>query len=291
MSVVTVAIPFAGDDLRSFVSAVRSVYAQSLADWSLLLVDDGADHALVSAAKRIEDERVCVVSDGRRVGLAGRLNQVAGLARTPYLARMDADDVMHPDRLATQLATMERDGSLDVVGSRAVVIDEQNQVAGLLREGETVPAHAAGFLTSNAFTHPSVLGRTAWFVENPYDATIGRAEDKDLWLRTHGHSHFYKDPAALLYYRVGRRYSRRKNVLTARDDRRVVLGSSARAVGTQTRARAAARATAKELMYRAMPAGAWARIRDQRIVPLDAGGIVMHQQTVDRTLAVGVPGW
>src|SRR5438045_1632919 len=80
----------------TLADAVRSVLAQTCRDWELLLVDDGSSDGSLELARRIEHPRIQVISDGVNQGLASRLNQIALLARGTYLARMDADDLMHP---------------------------------------------------------------------------------------------------------------------------------------------------------------------------------------------------
>ena len=56
----------------------------------------------------MKQPRVCVLSDGVNRGLAERLNQITGLAESEFVARMDADDLMHPDRLRRQISFFER---------------------------------------------------------------------------------------------------------------------------------------------------------------------------------------
>src|SRR5512136_1054483 len=77
---VTVGIPFynAGQTLAD---AVRSVFAQTLTDWELILLDDGSTDRGLEFARSIDDPRVRVVSDGRNLRLAARLNQIAEFAR------------------------------------------------------------------------------------------------------------------------------------------------------------------------------------------------------------------
>src|SRR2546430_4639349 len=53
---------------------------------------------LFRSVRHLEDDRVRIISDGANRGLVARLNQIAAMARGPLLARMDADDLMHPHR-------------------------------------------------------------------------------------------------------------------------------------------------------------------------------------------------
>src|SRR5690606_2619050 len=99
---ITVAIPF-HDEQEHLASAVRSVLRQTCKDFELLLVDDGSRDASLSIARSFSDPRVAVVSDGRSRGLPARLNEIARRASADLVARMDADDVIHPTRLEKQV--------------------------------------------------------------------------------------------------------------------------------------------------------------------------------------------
>lgn len=266
MESVTVAIPFSQESINHFLLAIRSVYAQTLEDWRLILVGDNARSELVGAAQRIAeaDSRVQCVSDGRGLGLAARLNQVSSLAETPYLARMDADDVMHPDRLARQMEFLRVTPGVDLVACRAVVIDEENSVNGLLREDAEIPTTVSAATRSNLMTHPSITGRTEWFQRNPYLTTIARAEDQELWLRTFSYSTFHKLGEPLLYYRVPRGFNRRKAVSTVLDSYRAVELHGD--VAGMRRWSLLATAYAKSIVYATMPTACWPKVRGGRIV-------------------------
>src|SRR5512138_427624 len=99
---VSIGIPFYNPG-RAFEKAVRSVFSQTHADWELILMDDGSSDGSLELARSITDPRVRVLSDGANRGLCARLNQIAREARHGLLCRMDADDVMHPDRLHRQV--------------------------------------------------------------------------------------------------------------------------------------------------------------------------------------------
>src|SRR5688572_8039312 len=104
---VTVGIPFLNGK-RTLVDAVRSVFAQTFTDWELILMDDGSTDGSADLVRGIDDPRVRLVSDGVNRGLCDRLNQIASLAQGRYLARMDADDLMHAQRLERQVAYLNR---------------------------------------------------------------------------------------------------------------------------------------------------------------------------------------
>lgn len=202
MSEVTVAIPFYNAE-KYLEDAIISVLSQTWEDFILILIDDGStDGSLQIAKKYLSDKRVEVFSDGRNVNLGNRLNEIPYITKTQFLARMDADDIMHPNRIERQLEILKSNPDIDVLGSNAYSIDENNNVFGkrMNIEGNSV-------ISVNTFTHPTVMAKTDWFLQNPYDVLAVRVEDSELWLRTKDQYNFQATSEALLFYReIGKDY-------------------------------------------------------------------------------------
>lgn len=196
--IVSIAIPFRNPGAY-FDLAVRSVFAQSFTDWELTLIDDGSTDGSVEWASRIRDPRVKVLADGSHRNLAARLNQSARLARGRFLVRMDADDVMHPRRVATVLSALRQNDDCTVCGSWAYAIDGESRPVGLRRGS----LRDDGWHARLRFIHPTVAAPTAWFLANPYNEEVAftRGEDAELWIRTRLTTRRVIVPAALLFYR------------------------------------------------------------------------------------------
>ncbi len=196
---LTIAIPFYNPGAY-FLAALQSVFAQTFADWELLLIDDGGTDGSLDLSRRICDERVTVIADGERRGLSSRLNQAAQLARGEYLFRMDADDIMHPERMAEQLAVLRASSAETVVGTACFSIDHEAKIVGWR---PTPASQGVGFAARHSFVHPTVAAPTEWFRSNPYseDRLFRRAEDAELWCRTSSHTEFKWMPRPLLFYR------------------------------------------------------------------------------------------
>lgn len=86
------------------------------------------------------------------------------------------------------------------------MIDDLSSLVGVGRQ-IPVPSSSEGYLGANPFVHPSVAARRDWFRENPYDQSILRSQDRDLWLTSAQNSSFLQLPCQLLYYRVPRELS------------------------------------------------------------------------------------
>ena len=102
---VTIVTPFRNPG-SYFELALKSIFAQTLTNWELILIDDGSRDASLSFARSLRDPRVRVFSDGRRRHQQVRRNEAIALASAPYIALMDADDIMHPRLLEAQLAEL-----------------------------------------------------------------------------------------------------------------------------------------------------------------------------------------
>lgn len=198
---LTIGLPFY-NNATTLAIAIRSVLAQTFDEWELILVDDGSTDESAKVANQFTDNRIRFLQDGMNLGLPSRLNQIAGLANGRFLARMDADDIMLPSRLEQQLQFLEMHPEIGVVGSAAYVIDNDLRLKGL-RTPPEYPQNAEHMLRHSQFIHPSVVARTDWFRANPYDTSLRRSQDRELWLRTRHTTHFYNLQTPLLFLRDG----------------------------------------------------------------------------------------
>src|SRR5690606_23163135 len=152
----TIGIPFSQEKPEYFMMSVKSVFAQSCEDWELLLVADNASRELRELAKRINDPRVTVIDDGRAIGLAARLNQIAMKASGDFLVRMDADDIMHPRRLEESLRVIASSESAAILSSGAYQIDEDTSVLGRFAVNPLTRRRLDLFFSS-PIIHPTVV--------------------------------------------------------------------------------------------------------------------------------------
>lgn len=234
---VTVGISFHNEE-RNLREAVESILRQTEKNLEVLLVDDGStDDSLSVACSFSGDPRVRVLADGRRRRLPARLNQIVAEAQGAFVARMDADDISHPDRLARQLRLYAARPSLDAVGTWAALIGSQRQILAVSESTAVRTPRAA--LEHGLLVHASVIGRTEWFRAHPYDDSLDRAEDRDLWCRTVNRSQLQAVCQPLYLVRVlprssdflsNYRESQRQNGVLLRRYGREVLGPSRTAV-------------------------------------------------------------
>ena len=184
--------------------ALRSMLTQTFTDFELLLLDDGSTDESTAIASRLKDGRIRILSDGIHRGLPWRLNQGVSCACGQYIARMDADDISFPRRLEMQVAYLDRNPHVDLVGCRAVVFRDSGAVVGLL---PFAPDHAtlcARPWRNIPLPHPTWMGRREWFRVHPYRLPDVRfAEDQELLLRASPASRYACLGDVLLGYRLG----------------------------------------------------------------------------------------
>lgn len=178
------------DGVRTLPETLASIQAQSFADYELVAVEDFSSDAtpelLHQAAKG--DDRIRVIRNPRHQGLTRSLNIGLAQSRGRTIARIDADDLMEPQRLARQYARMQEEPGLVLLGSDVSYIDADG--AALVKTDPcpplTDPAIRWTLLFDNAFYHSSVL-----FVRHPpdwpngvrYDEAFRFGQDFALWPR------------------------------------------------------------------------------------------------------------
>jgi len=228
---VTVVLPVwnAGDYLAA---AVESIRAQALADWELLAIDDGST---AGSRQTLEDfahsDRRIVVTSRPNRGLAATLQEGIDRARSGVVAIMNADDISHPDRLARQLAFLERHPRVAALGTqtRLLVDDRATAIESRL---PLSPEDCRRFLpVAPPLAHPTVmLRREAVLAVGGYRPQ-SYVEDYDLWLRLADRFDLANLPEALLDYRL-----HDGQFSSARDEKVAVATLVVRAAAAERRA-------------------------------------------------------
>ncbi len=199
--VITIGIPIYNAE-ATIEMAVRSVFAQTYPRWKLILVNDGSTDQAHGWLSKIKDPRVTYIQSENK-GLLYWLNYFIDITDTPYLARMDADDIMHPQRLEKQLRFLEDRPEVALVDTGIYTIDLDTRPVGI-RRMHHIDTKPAMLLNNGILTHPAVMGRSSWFKDNLYDMDYYRAEDQELWCRTFQYSTFGRILEPLLLYREGK---------------------------------------------------------------------------------------
>lgn len=109
---------------RFLREAIESILRQKMTDFEFIIVDDGSTDGSTGIIRSYPDPRVKLVQQENR-GLSAALNVGLRLAQGRYIARMDADDISMPNRLALQYQFLESHPGCVAVGSNVMLIDSQ----------------------------------------------------------------------------------------------------------------------------------------------------------------------
>ncbi len=169
-------------DLAPFVEdSIRSVLRQSFADFEFVILDDGSTDGTSDILRRWQarDSRIRLIRVSEPLGPAASSNRVVAHAKGEIVARMDGDDIAHPDRLRLQLDALRADPGACLVGTLWEAIDEKGRRVRPRDRSRLV--HASPFAP---FAHGSIMFRRAAFEQaGRYRAQADFWEDLDLYRR------------------------------------------------------------------------------------------------------------
>jgi glycosyltransferase involved in cell wall biosynthesis len=201
---ISILLPFR-NAAATLAAAVESVLAQTCGDWELLAVDDGSCDGSGEVLRVLAagDRRVRLLGNEGPPGIVGALQTAHRAAAAEWLARMDADDRCHPQRLELQ---WRRAGEAEVIVTNVELADPLGEgmtryVAWANRLESHVAIANARFI-ENPVIHPTVLMRRTAFEAAGGYRDVPWAEDHDLWLRLlQQGARFAKVPEPLLVWR------------------------------------------------------------------------------------------
>src|SRR5262245_13527065 len=138
--------------------AVQSVLAQTAADLELIVIDDGSTDETADVLASMDDTRLRVERQPPR-GLTPSLNRALSLARAPLIARLDADDLAVPERLACQRRFLDAHPDVGLLGAAAREVDALGRQVGVVLPPEEDPAIRHALIRRNPFIHSSIMAR------------------------------------------------------------------------------------------------------------------------------------
>jgi hypothetical protein len=186
---------------HTVAEAIASVLNQRYDNWELLVLDDGSSDRTLDIAGSTGDPRVRVFADGTHKRLPARLNQGVALARGSYVARMDGDDVMYPERLARQVERLAGSPGIDLLGAGVVVFRNCGEAFGIRLGKDSHEELCSRPWAGVPLAHPTWFGRAEFFRKFAYRDDVGRIEDQELLFRARHSARFSCISDILLGYR------------------------------------------------------------------------------------------
>jgi len=181
--------------------AIDSVLAQTYKDYEIIVVDDGStdDTKKVLAKYGSSIRYYCQENSG----IAVARNVGISLSEGEYIAFLDDDDIWLSDKLKVQMKYLEKNSDIDLVTSRAEIIDSEGHLTGGFKPSKFYATDFEGLLNSNFIVVPSVVFKKKILSKVGYfDEKLRCCEDYELWLRIALKGKIYFMDQVLVKYRM-----------------------------------------------------------------------------------------
>jgi len=182
--------------------AIHSIIVQQFVNWELIVLDDGSTDNTSQIVSSFKDSRIRLINCNH--DFISTLNRGFLEAKGEYIARMDADDLMAPERLKVQVEILNRDKKIDICSSWITFFGDgiPNSIYGSLYGKVREPI--LKLLEKNYFCHPTAMIRHSFWVNNNIQyREYKHAEDYELWFQMAKlGAIFYVEAQPLLYYRI-----------------------------------------------------------------------------------------
>jgi glycosyltransferase involved in cell wall biosynthesis len=179
--------------------SISSILGQTLSDFEFVILDDASTDNSIGRLREWagRDQRIQIHERKKRLGLSGSSNAVVAQARASIVARMDADDIAHPDRLRRQWEIIQNSPNIAAVGTLCNGIDTTGREVRPRDRWRLV--RRSGYIP---FPHGSAMFRREVFDKvGGYDETAIAGEDQRLFSRMAAHGRIVTLPDVLYSYR------------------------------------------------------------------------------------------
>lgn len=183
--------------------AIDSILGQTFTDFEFIIINDGSIDRTGEILQnyQMRDHRIRIYTQ-QNSGLIASLNRGCKLARGVYIARMDADDVSLPQRLARQVSFLECHPQVGVVGTGVQIIDNRGNPLYIYHFPTSPNLLKWALALFNPISHPTVMMKRSLVQQvGGYHPDMLIAEDYDLWWRLSKITQLANIPETLLYLR------------------------------------------------------------------------------------------
>lgn len=188
--------------------ALESIINQTYTNLEIICINDSSTDETPDVLEQfaLRDTRIRVVHNETNLKLIATLNKGVQLAQGEFIARMDADDVSHPNRIKAEVNHLITHSEIDIISTGTYLINEKGSNVGKIVPRQFSPyssLFASFFYTP--IGHASLLGKTKVFKNAPYLDTpyTKHTEDYELWTRLlRKNIQFVNIAEILFYYRI-----------------------------------------------------------------------------------------
>ena len=170
----------------SLAWALASVMAQTYDRWECIVVDDGSEDKPADVVDVFSDSRFRLIRLDKNMGRAKARQAALDAATGDYLAKLDADDWLYPEKLERQVEVMEREANIALVSTGIAIEDEQQRLVGVRARGPSRECIAQAPLTSLVsppVAHAASMIRMPVAKQHKYNPYLLRSEDADYLLK------------------------------------------------------------------------------------------------------------
>jgi glycosyltransferase involved in cell wall biosynthesis len=164
--------------------ALQSIASQTFQPSSVTVVDDGveAPEVIQTFGNQLFPDRFRLIKSAGS-GISAALNTAIGASGAYWIARMDADDIAHPDRLGKQIAFLSAHSHIIACGTQVRFINSTNKRLGQSHLPTEWAELQKQIQSRTCFVHSSMMIRSEALLATPYRPSMDGAEDVDLILR------------------------------------------------------------------------------------------------------------
>lgn len=185
--------------------AIESILDQTYQDFCLFIIDDCSTDNTLDIVNKLPlqaNDKITIIPNTKKQGIVKCLNQGMKFGTAPYIARMDGDDISHPDRLAIQFKLMEQNLEILACSGSYKTIDEN---------GLTLRSHSPSNEPSDCFRspahqhfllHPFLMLRREILEKISGYQEVTHCEDADLYYRIEEHGKLHNLAEELGKYRI-----------------------------------------------------------------------------------------
>lgn len=218
----------------TLAESIESIIDQTYIYWELIICDDCSNDNTLEVAEKYSDrypDKIKLLKNEKNLTLGPTLNKCLEYASGEYIARQDADDISHKERLEKQIDFFRNDKEYSLVGTSMITFDEKAETGN--RRTTEIP-EAKDMMYGSVFAHATIMIKADCIKKlEGYSNNLNRrgVEDYDLWFRFFEKGYKgYNMQESLYYVREDseaykrKNYKRRKNEILTMLDGRKVLG-------------------------------------------------------------------
>lgn len=200
---------------RFIHKAIESILNQTLKNFEFIIVNDASTDktAKVIHSYVKEDKRIQLINNSRNLNIAHSLNIGVYAAKADFIARVDADDISHPERLEIQYRFLKHHPKVAIVGTNISITDDHGKEIWKRKYPTRSKDIKKIMLRYSPFAHPAVMFRKKVLKEfGGYNPNMIPCEDIDLWFKIGSKYNFGNIPRTLLKYSLSTNSSSHYNL-------------------------------------------------------------------------------